>query len=315
MTSFIFTAANISSGNLSTGTFYAHCVTTLPATGNTTVANLVISNAVGYAPLTLTGLSYNSTRWTFTDIPFPSYNFTVAPIGIVICKQLGGSPASSDPVICYSDFTNALAQVIATGTGTYVVSLLFSATQGAINFVDRYRYSSGPYVNTETLPPGSIYLLGSNNNTVGYSNPVGTKINMYKRTNTSSTSFVATSTQLDRDISVNDVCRFLVMDFINYRLQVGVVGFRTINFSSTNINVYGSNTIDTLTDATSIDPSFWTLLGNFSTLAGNTWNLLTINNSTYWRCLKFEQMTNSAFTTVELEFYSSSMSSLNINLQ
>jgi hypothetical protein len=312
MTNFIFTAANTSAGNLSTGTFYAHCVTTLPVISNTTVANLVISNAVGYVPLVLIGLSYNSTRWTFADISFPSYNFTVAPIGIVICKQLGGSPATTDPVICYSDFTNALAQVITTGTGTYVVSLLFSNTLGAINFVDRYRYSSGAYVNTESVPPGSIYLLGSNNNTVGFTNPAGSKINVNRRN--SSNIFEAISYPTDRDALTNQSAKIIAIDFINYRLQIGVVGLRTANFASSSVSVYGSNSIAVLNDTTTLDPSFWTLLGSFSSVLPNTINLVTVNNSTYWQHIKLEQTTNGTFASTEIEFYSSSMSSLNINL-
>uniref|UniRef100_UPI00286C1D5A hypothetical protein n=1 Tax=Chamaesiphon sp. VAR_48_metabat_135_sub TaxID=2964699 RepID=UPI00286C1D5A len=180
MSNFIFNWANAALANatlnLSTGDYYAHLVTTVPALGHSTVANLVLPAVSGYTSTPLTGLNYNTTRWTFNSFDFPKYAFVSAPTGVVICKRNGASPANTDGIICYSDFNNSIGQTINLAIGAYVVNLQFTAN-GAINFSYRNRYQSGAFNSANTpIDNGIFYLLGTNNNTTAWNNPSQSKV-------------------------------------------------------------------------------------------------------------------------------------------
>ncbi len=132
MSSYLFTQAQTDLNNsvldLSTGVYYAHLVTSVPNPAVTTVSGLVLPTVANYAPKVLTGLIYNATKWTFDDANFPVLSYGIAPVGTVICKQTGSSPANTDRVICYSDRSQILTP------GNYGINEKFSS-DGCLRFV------------------------------------------------------------------------------------------------------------------------------------------------------------------------------------
>jgi hypothetical protein len=138
MSNYIFTAAAAAitdlTLDLSSGSYYAHLVTVVPPLASLTVANLTLPNSSEYAPISLTGLSYSVLRWTFNDFSFPKDSFaTLAPLGLVFCKQFGANPAPTDQVICYSDFTNQAGAVVTASLGIYLINIAIGIN-GVIDF-------------------------------------------------------------------------------------------------------------------------------------------------------------------------------------
>ena len=107
--------------DLTTGTFYAHLVTTIPVATNQTVADLVLAAGGSYQPVTLAGRSIGTdgtgARLTFSDPTWTALWCAAATTikGMVICRQAGGSPASTDKVISYLERTTAFTPATVSG--------------------------------------------------------------------------------------------------------------------------------------------------------------------------------------------------------
>jgi hypothetical protein len=284
--------------DLSTGNYYAHLVTTVPALGHATVADLVLPTTSSYASTPLTGLSYNSTRWTFDSFSFPKYSFVSAPTGVVICKRNGATPATTDGIVCYSDFNNSIGQVISLQVGIYLVNLQFG-TQGAINFSFRYQYSSTTFASTEPIPKGLIYLIGTKNNTQTFVNPLTSAT-------TNTNNGVATPDYTDRGLGTVPI--FLsryAFDFGNIRIKPGVFGLYHRDAVSKTIELSASNNLLAFNIANIDNNSLWTILGS-STNPVAGWNFITNSNNSYWQYFKLRSSDSSVSLTLqEIEFYNS----------
>jgi hypothetical protein len=118
MSNFIFNwavaALSAATLDLSTGNYYAHLVTTAPALGHATVADLVLPAVSGYTSTPLIGLNYNANRWTFDSFNFPKYAFASTPSGVVICKRTGVNPANTDGIICYVPRVQSYTKIVPT---------------------------------------------------------------------------------------------------------------------------------------------------------------------------------------------------------
>jgi hypothetical protein len=316
VSNFIFNAAAAAlvaaTLDLSTGNYYAHLVTAAPALTDSTVANLVLSTASGYAPTALTGLSDNSQRWTFDSFTFPRYIFAVTPpVGVVICKRAGASPVSSDQIICYSDFLNSIGQVIATPVGAYAMVLTFG-TSGAINKLYRYQYNSGAYVAGANggIPFGLIYLLGTANNTTTFTNPSPLKLPSLGIGGT------AQALITDRNSGGTANSTDTAWDFGNKAVRVGDFGYLHQSAVSTPVTIYGSNNLPGgLTAADITNNANWTQIATVSAVVNTTagWHLATSSSSTYWRYLRFSSG-SSTIGLNEIELYNSSIISPTQNL-
>lgn len=97
---------------LATSTFYAHIVTAVPATSVETVSGLTLAAGGSYQRQALTGLSLAADgtgyRLSFANPQWTGlWLATATPMrGIVVCRQIGGSPASTDWTISFNEFTN-----------------------------------------------------------------------------------------------------------------------------------------------------------------------------------------------------------------
>jgi hypothetical protein len=289
--------------DLSTGNYYAHLVTTAPALGHTTVADLVLPTTGGYTGTPLTGLSYNATRWTFDSFSFPKYAFASAPTGVVICKRAGTNPANTDGIICYSDFNNSIGQTISLQVGAYVVNLQFG-TNGAINFSYRYQYSSGAYANTEDVPKGLIYLIGTKNNTQSFASPSGAAIlvsgnpseNVFDRN-------VVTTNSISSNFSLR-------LDFGVLQIKPGKLGiYNRASGTGSTVIVKASNVNNLWNDSAN-----YTILATLANAPnwGFNWLLVDCNTSSYWQYLKID--TNQPHAISEIEFYESSILSPTANI-
>jgi hypothetical protein len=285
--------------DLSTGSYYAHLVTANPLPTHTTVADLTVPTSLGYTSTALTGLSYNASRWTFSNFSFPKYVFASIPVGVVFCKKLGASPASSDPIICFSSFYNAAQQNITLTVGTYFVNIALGVG-GAIAFSYRYQYSSGVYVNSGPVPEGLIYLVGTRNNTVAYSNPL---------TGATSISNASGATTEFTDRSIGTVGLFstgYAFDFGTILIRPGTFGFCHRDTVSKTAELWGTKTLPAFTAPNIANNGLWTLLGTVTNLITD-WNFITVSNTDYWRYFKLCSSDNTATLSLqEIEFYSSS---------
>jgi hypothetical protein len=300
MANYIFnwalTALTANTLDLSTGDYYAHLVTSIPAISSTVVSSLTIPTSSGYTSTPLTGLSYNSTRWTFNTFSFPKYSFASIPTGVVICKRLSAVPSINDQVICYSDFNNSIGQAINLQVGGYVVNLQFGSN-GAINFSYRYQYSSGAYINTETIPKGLIYLIGSKNNTVTFADPTPSKMvatgNSISITNRSTAG------------GTSGTSRTILMDFGSLVIKPTTIGI----FSS------GAATWTVATSVSSDNISY-TPIGSESVVFNFNFKLVTVSTSSYWKYLRItgNGTGGSLCDFVEIEFYNSSILSPTLNI-
>jgi hypothetical protein len=297
MANFIFNSAEAGLAantlDLSTGDYYAHLVTSTPILSDTTVANLTLPTSVGYEPTNLTGLSYTASRWTFADFTFPKYLFASAPTGVVICKRVGASPASSDPVICYSDFNNAVGQVITLTVGTYFINLSFGVN-GAINFSYRYQYISGAYDATGGgVPPGMIHLIGTKNNTVSYVNPF----------NSANATVGGGATDKSLPLSGGGQTH-KAFDFGVNLIRPVTFGINILSSSTPNVTLSASNNIGVFNQTNVDNNTFWTNLGVLTAITQNQWVFFNVTNTTYWRYFRFSQ-TAAIMYFGEIELYNS----------
>lgn len=316
MANFIFnwaeTALQNSTLDLSAGNYYAHVVTTAPDATNTTVADLALPTVSGYAPANLTGLSLNLARWTFADFTFPKYVFVTAPIGVVFCKRSGASPAAADQIICYLDFANSIGQTIALIPGSYGINISLGAN-GAIKFENFYQYSSGVFVDSEPVPKGLIYLIGSNNNTVAFTNPVPSKITILHSVNglTQPSIYDRTNRTIEAGAVESNV--MLALDLGNLKIRVGKFRYRVIaatgSFGSERL--YGSNVVPDF-PTNGLNTSFYTLLSDLDVLPSNGWMEITCSSQTPYRYLLFQK--GNGFAIPEIEFYESTVYSPTLNI-
>jgi hypothetical protein len=315
MTNFIFDWADVAitaaTLDLSAGDYYAHLVTTQPSPTSTTVANLVLPTSAGYAGYQLTNMVYTTQKWSFDNFSFPRYIFaTLPPIGMVICKRVGASFASTDPVICYSDFVNSIGQVISGQVGVYVVAEQFMIS-GAISFAYRYQYSSGSYINGANagVPFGLLYLLGTANNTTTFTNPGSSKM------------VVLTSgggqepLLFNRDISYSTGSTKVALDFGSRSIKVGGFGYLVSTPSLEPVTIYGSNSLPNWSVAEVISDTNWTPIATTTSATNNSsgWKLAISNSTTFWRYLKWGQPANN-MTIAEMELYNSVILSPDQNL-
>lgn len=296
--------------DLSTGSYYAHLVTTVPLLDNSTAADLVLPTTSGYVSTTLTGLSYNSTRWTFDSFSFAKYNFVTAPKGVAICKRAGTTPASTDRFICYSDFNNSIGQNINLQVGIYVVNLQFG-TNGAINFSYQYQYSSGAYVNTEAVPKGLIHTIGTKNNTVVFASPSPTRISQLP----------AAANWVERNSSGGGVSGTGVngaLDLGTLKIRPGTIGIYNFAATAANItvNILASNNLNNDFSSNFNNTSLYTSLGSFNVSGGWSSSMRTfiVNNLTYWRYFLFQISSTATVVITEVEFYDSAVISPTLNI-
>jgi hypothetical protein len=310
--SFIFSTANneIDSGALDVlnGNFDLYLLTTTPDINNTVVSDL--SAVSGMSPIPLVN-NFTSTIWSFQTVTTPVYTYTTAPIGYVITKRTGATAANTDRVIYFSPLLNSLGQLIYYSTGNYRIVINFDV-EGIINFTTTNEYFSGAYVNTETIPKGVSYLLGSNNNTTIFTNPSPSKITgRYQNTSTTGT---IGNEFFDR-ISTNATSSYkrVVFSFPGRRIRLGTFAWLSNIASADMCYIYGNNDMGALTDP-NISTANWTLLSSNSSITGsNTWNFLNTINNNYWTYLKWECISDS-FNAHEIEFYNSSIISSSLNL-
>jgi hypothetical protein len=300
-----FTFSPFNTANLATGTFYAHLVTTIPNISNTVVSDLVLCAVGGYVPVVLTGVSLNSTRWTANNITFPIYNFTSPIIGVVICKQIGASPASTDPILAYSDLSNSLNQSITSGTGNVNI-LVEVTTNGFVSYTDNFIYASGSNPADQVVPFGSIYMLATSNNTLAYVNPItSAKIVSSHEAGSNSNGF-------DRSlISPSTPRQFYVFDFTRFTVKVGDFNIFSMS-TTTNVTLWGSNSPSALTTAF-VSNTGWTSLASSTGLAASAWTTLTSSNGTYWKYLRLASNT-ADIALQEIELYNSFILSPTLNM-
>lgn len=308
MTSFLFSPADTQ--DLSTGVFYAHIVSTEPSLFSNNVSQINITDAIGYVPYTLTGLTFNTLKWTFNNFTFPTYNYVTSPCGIVICKQLGVSPVSTDPIIYYTSLDNVINQTVVFPTGKYTLNVSFPA-QGIIVYKQYYNYTSGSYVATEPVPKGLIYLLGTRNETQSFVSPLANSI-----TGTHSANNTAINYLFDRTLN-NDSTNgqtYVGLNFGSRRIKVGTIGLRSpIAQSGVAWQVWGSNTATGINLTNINNAGLWTLLCTTNAITAG-FNFATATNQTYWQYLKLSTVSNNSGLIEELEFYNSSMYSTDENL-
>jgi hypothetical protein len=300
-----FTFPPFNTANLSTGTFYAHLVTLIPNIANTLVSDLVLTTAVGYQPVLLTGVNLTASKWTSDNITFPIYTFTSPVVGVVICKQLGGTPAPTDPILAYSDLSNSLSQSVNSGTGSVNLFVDINTT-GIVTYTNNYIYSSGDNALDEAIPKGLIYMLGSNNNTGFYVNPItSAKI-------VSSTEAGSSSSGFDRSlVSPSTLRQNYGFDFTRFTVSADKIAVYVMS-NSGNVILWGSNSPSAWNTAYSSNTG-WTALTTATPLVANTWTTLTSTNTNYWKYLRFSSNT-SDISLQEIEFYNSFILSPTANM-
>lgn len=312
--SFLFSLANseIQSGTLDllNGVFDLYIVNATPASNNTTVNNLTLSSL----PVFSLSNNFTSTKWSFVDTTLPLHTYSVAPVGFVISKRSSSSPQVTDRVIYFSEFYNSIGQVVTYSTGLFRINITFKST-GLIAFNATNEYFSGSYINTEAVPKGIVYLLGTNNNTIPYVNPQPSKIgSRYKYSGGTGVSGATSTNRNNADFSGTAISR-ATFYFYDNQIRLGVFGYNSSISNAVGLTIYGSNSLLEHTDAEIDNTSYWTTLGTISSIATGM-NFITSNNDTYWTYLKLES--NDAVTDNiifgELEFYSSSIISSSLNL-
>ena len=296
MTSFTFSP--IETTDVSTGTFYLHLINATPTGNETTVSQLILSDAINYAPILLSGLTYTSIKWSFNNISLPTLNYTSPPVGIVVCKRMGVSFANSDPVLYYSSINNALQQNIILTSGKYTLNIKFPV-DGLLKFNNYYEFTSGNYVNNETIPKGLVYLVGTRNNTRNFS----TLFDNTYQSNYSITILDYTNRNIDNVVAE---CPQVTYNFGSRKIKVGTFAYYHRDTSALIWELYGSNTIFDISDTISNGSVGWTLLGS-STSSVSGWNFINVNDPTYWQYLKLKKNGTTSGVIQEIEFYNSSI--------
>jgi len=147
------------------GTYYAHVLTATPSGAETTVNGLTIASASGYAPIDLTistAVSGTTTQWSFTEIVWATTEWTVALVGVVIVRQVGGIKNSAvDQPLAFFPFENAAHAEIVLTPGIFGIRFNSSASF-AIGVDPANQYSAGAF-GTQPIPQDLITILASNN--------------------------------------------------------------------------------------------------------------------------------------------------------
>lgn len=128
--------------DLSSGTFYAHLVTAAPTDPTLTqVAQLALAAGGNYAPIPLQNLSFgasgNTALWRADDPEWIGLTTNLAATikGLVVAKRIGGSFATTDPIICYKPISPSQFPTGYTPNGANFRAQLDSPTLGLLRFL------------------------------------------------------------------------------------------------------------------------------------------------------------------------------------
>lgn len=152
-------------------TYYVQLVSAAPLRTLTT-ASEISGIAIGN-PTVLTGVTYTGGVFNVVDQTLTLNTYTSNHIGIVVIERIGASFSGSDLLVAYSPYVNSLGSDIILAPGTYTVTLDF-ATNGLFEVKNSWQYSHGDYVNNSNpyFNNGLTQLIGTRNNTTGFSDPV-----------------------------------------------------------------------------------------------------------------------------------------------
>lgn len=128
--------------DLSSGTFYAHLVTTAPTDPTLTqVAQLTLASGGNYTPVLLQNLSFgasgNTALWRADDPEWTNLTTNLAATikGLVVAKRTGGSFATTDPIVCYKPISPSQFPTGYTPNGANFRAQLDSPTLGLLRFL------------------------------------------------------------------------------------------------------------------------------------------------------------------------------------
>lgn len=311
-TAFAFDDAPLT--ELSTGTYCAFPVSTIPA--KSAVLSAETASVLGFNPVILTGRNLTATGWLFDSFSYPFFNYTVNTVGFCVARMVGGAPSSSDKLVCFNGYSNALDQDIVTPPGAFANSFAVLPPYGLLRQIPAYRYTSGniPQPAAAALPQGLMYLAGTRNNTFAWATPAdNVRCSAWRATDgTSAGEFY------NRSIA-NSLAPDHILDMRANRIRVGQIWMRC-GTGLNNVTWWGSNSIDEAeltagnTSAIYNDNSRWTQITNSTNLAANAWTgVTTTNNTTFWGHLKLNSA-NTNNTVQEIEFGASTFQSTSINM-
>lgn len=157
---------------LAAGTFYAHLVTAEPLVTHTVVSDLSIISYPAYAPTVLTSQTFTGGVWKFANLQWPVVNGSsdVTTMGFVICQQMGGSPASTDPLIVFSRIKILGVPVTITASPGERVKVDIDQTNGILNTLDKYTFQAGNF-STYGDTNGLFYMMGTRNGRQAWQSP------------------------------------------------------------------------------------------------------------------------------------------------
>ncbi len=128
--------------DLSSGTFYTHLVTTAPNDPTLTqVAQVTLATGGNYGPMLLQNLSFgasgNAALWRADDPEWTNLttNLTATVKGLVVAKRVGGSFATTDPIVCYKPISPSQFPVGYTPNGANFRAQLDSSNLGLLRFL------------------------------------------------------------------------------------------------------------------------------------------------------------------------------------
>jgi hypothetical protein len=176
-----------------------------------------------------------------------------------------------------------------------------------------YAYSVPAFANTEPIPKGIIYLLGSENDTIVFANPAIAKVQQYYRTGDGVYQDVNNTDFANRIVDLSVTVRTVMLDFKTNTVRAGQVGINTTSSGSNQMQWYGSNTATGLNYANTSNASLWTNLGSVVGYSPG-WVLLNTANTTAWRYFKLEMSSFPDFQFGEIEFYDATIYSPSFNL-
>ena len=114
---------NILDAYISGKTFYLELVTAAPAATVTTNNSLTKASGGNYAPVVLTNMASSTHNTDGAKLDFDDagwsglYTTAATPIvGGVVCQRVGGSPATSDPVLVYLALNTSYTPGTSVGT-------------------------------------------------------------------------------------------------------------------------------------------------------------------------------------------------------
>jgi hypothetical protein len=318
MTAFTFNSAPLST--LNSGIYYVFPVSALPLQTYSTVSQ--VASVPGFVPVTLTNRQLTATGLFFDDFEFPFFNYSTNVIGYVIAKQAGGSSQASDPLLCFSSFINSLGDDITTPPDEYTNRFSIDPVRGVLERIPAYRYTSGatyiPLPDQANYPRGTLYMIGTRNNTVVFANPSdGLRLSLYKADGSGNSNLG------DRTFGGSGEPVNMLVDCRTGAIRVGSLMLRTNVGAINQVELYGSNSIAelSLTSAALISGAYanaanWTLISNGSVnIAGNNvWSRVdSVDQQTFWKYLKIKSA-GTGDLVQGLEFLNSSYQSTKINM-